>query len=145
MAFMMRRIEAVCGPEALRLVQEEERELIQAAGLLKAGRGELVERLTKMLKRTRDLEKEVSARDYTYLLSLLNKELSLPGADRLLYLAEAFRRGMSLERAFELTRIDPWFLENIRELVDFERELAGALVVDFVPLRRSAHRARLVG
>jgi alanyl-tRNA synthetase len=57
----MRRIEAVCGPEALRLVQGEERELIQAAGLLKAGRGELVERLTKMLKRTRDLEKEVSA------------------------------------------------------------------------------------
>jgi len=57
----MRRIEAVCGPEALRLVQEEERELTQAAGLLKAGRGELVERLTKMLKRTRDLEKEVSA------------------------------------------------------------------------------------
>jgi alanyl-tRNA synthetase len=57
----MRRIEAICGPEALRLVQEEERELIQAAGLLKAGRGELVKRLTKMLKRTRDLEKEVSA------------------------------------------------------------------------------------
>ena len=57
----MRRIEAVCGPEALRLVQEEERELMQAAGLLKAGRGELVERLTKMLKRTRDLEKEVSS------------------------------------------------------------------------------------
>jgi alanyl-tRNA synthetase len=57
----MRRIEAVCGPEALHLVQEEERELIQAAGLLKAGRGELVERLTKMLRRTRDLEKEVSA------------------------------------------------------------------------------------
>jgi alanyl-tRNA synthetase len=57
----MRRIEAVCGLEALHLVQEEERELLQAAGLLKAGRGELVERLTKMLKRSRDLEKEISA------------------------------------------------------------------------------------
>jgi alanyl-tRNA synthetase len=55
----MRRIEAVCGLEALRLVQEEERELSRAAGLLKAGRGELVERLTRVMKRTRELEKQV--------------------------------------------------------------------------------------
>jgi alanyl-tRNA synthetase len=55
----MRRIEAVCGLEALRLVQEEERELSRAAGLLKAGRGELVERLTRVMKRARDLEKQV--------------------------------------------------------------------------------------
>jgi alanyl-tRNA synthetase len=57
----IRRIEAVCGPEALRLIQEEERELSQAAGLVKAGRGELVDRLAKMLKRTRELEKEITA------------------------------------------------------------------------------------
>jgi len=57
----IRRIEAVCGLAALEVVQEEERELIQAAGLLRAGRGELVERLSKTLKRTRDLEKEISA------------------------------------------------------------------------------------
>jgi alanyl-tRNA synthetase len=57
----IRRIEAVCGLEALRLVREEEQELSQAAGLLKAGRGEVLERLTKVLKRTRDLEKEVTA------------------------------------------------------------------------------------
>ena len=55
----MRRIEAVCGLEALRLVQEEERELSRAAGLLKAGRGELVERLNRVMKRARDLEKQV--------------------------------------------------------------------------------------
>jgi alanyl-tRNA synthetase len=57
----IRRIEAVCGLEALRLVREEEHELTQAAGLLKAGRGEVVDRLAKVLKRTRDLEKEVNA------------------------------------------------------------------------------------
>jgi alanyl-tRNA synthetase len=57
----IRRIEAVCGLEALQLVREEEQELSQAAGLLKAGRGEVVDRLTKILKRTRDLEKEVTA------------------------------------------------------------------------------------
>jgi len=57
----IRRIEAVCGLAALQLVQEEEQELSQAAGLLKAGRGEVVERLSRMLKRTRELEKEVTA------------------------------------------------------------------------------------
>ncbi|MFW6113284.1 MAG: alanine--tRNA ligase-related protein, partial [Thermodesulfobacteriota bacterium] len=57
----IRRIEAVCGLAALHLVQEEERELNQAAGLLRAGRGELVDRLSKTLKRTRDLEKEIAA------------------------------------------------------------------------------------
>jgi|UniRef100_A0A7V6A3E4 alanyl-tRNA synthetase len=57
----IRRIEAVCGLEALKLVREEEEELSQAAGLLKAGRGELLDRLAKVLKRTRELEKEVTA------------------------------------------------------------------------------------
>ncbi|MDI6852839.1 MAG: alanine--tRNA ligase [Deltaproteobacteria bacterium] len=55
----IRRVEAVCGPEAVRLVQEEEDELLEAAGLLKAGRGELVARLEKVLKRTKELEKQV--------------------------------------------------------------------------------------
>jgi len=57
----IRRIEAVCGLAALHLIQEEEREINQAAGLLRAGRGELVDRLTKTLKRTKDLEKEITA------------------------------------------------------------------------------------
>ena len=57
--------------------------------------------------------------------SLLNRELSHPGADRLLYLGDAFRRGMSLARAFELTGIDPWFLFQVRELIDIEQSLAG--------------------
>jgi carbamoyl-phosphate synthase large subunit len=57
--------------------------------------------------------------------SLLNKELSLPGADRLLYLGDAFRKGMSLERAFELTRIDPWFLIQVQELINIEQSLSG--------------------
>ncbi|MGB5457042.1 MAG: carbamoyl-phosphate synthase large subunit, partial [Gammaproteobacteria bacterium] len=57
--------------------------------------------------------------------SLINKELSLPGADRLLYLGDAFRRGMGLERAYELTRIDPWFLIQVQELIHIEQALAG--------------------
>jgi alanyl-tRNA synthetase len=57
----IRRLEAICGPEAVRLTQEEEDELAQAAALLKAGRGELVARLEKLLKRNKDLEKQVEA------------------------------------------------------------------------------------
>jgi|UniRef100_A0A7C3SHT8 alanyl-tRNA synthetase len=57
----IRRIEAVCGPEAVRLIQEEEDELAHAAVLLKAGRGELVARLEKLLRRVKDLEKQVEA------------------------------------------------------------------------------------
>lgn len=54
----IRRIEAVCGPEAVRLVQEEEDELLKAASLLKAGKTELLGRLEKLLQRVRELEKQ---------------------------------------------------------------------------------------
>ena len=45
--------------------------------------------------------------------SFLNKELSLAGADRLLYVGDAFRHGYSMEKLFNLTKIDPWFLVQI--------------------------------
>jgi alanyl-tRNA synthetase len=57
----IRRVEAVCGPEAVALTQELTRELDQAAALLKGGRGDLTSRLEKVLKRQKDLEKEVEA------------------------------------------------------------------------------------
>ncbi len=47
----------------------------------------------------------------------LKHELGVPGAQRIWYVAEAFRLGYSLEQVFELTRIDPWFLAQIEELV----------------------------
>ncbi|MCX5893684.1 MAG: alanine--tRNA ligase, partial [Deltaproteobacteria bacterium] len=55
----IRRIEAVCGPEAVALTQELGRELDQAAALIKGSRTDLIPRLDKLLKRQRDLEKEV--------------------------------------------------------------------------------------
>jgi carbamoyl-phosphate synthase large subunit len=44
-------------------------------------------------------------------------ELRAPGANRLLYVADAFRAGWSSERIHELTRIDPWFLAQLAELI----------------------------
>jgi alanyl-tRNA synthetase len=57
----IRRMEAVCGPQAVKLTQELERELDQAAGLLKGSRTDLLTRLDKVLKRQKDLEKELDA------------------------------------------------------------------------------------
>src|SRR5436853_2231607 len=55
----------------------------------------------------------------------LAHELRAPGADRLLYVADAFRAGWPLARAAELTRIDPWFLAQIEELVKQEAQVRG--------------------
>ena len=52
--------------------------------------------------------------------SRLTYELRSPGANRLLYVADAFRAAWSLERVHELTRIDPWFLAQIQNLVEEE-------------------------
>ena len=57
--------------------------------------------------------------------SFLNQELSLAGADRLLYVGDAYRRGYSNERMFNLTKIDPWFLVQIEELIKIEQALIG--------------------
>ncbi|HEB95285.1 MAG TPA: carbamoyl-phosphate synthase large subunit [Sedimenticola thiotaurini] len=54
------------------------------------------------------------------LTSILRHELREPGAERLWYLADAFRSGMTLDQAHEVTRIDPWFLVQIEELVRIE-------------------------
>jgi carbamoyl-phosphate synthase large subunit len=48
-------------------------------------------------------------------------ELRAPGANRLLYVADAFRAGWSFQQISELTRIDPWFLANVEDIVREEQ------------------------
>jgi carbamoyl-phosphate synthase large subunit len=58
----------------------------------------------------------------------LAHNLRMPGPDRLLQTADAFRAGWTFDRVHELTRIDPWFLAQIEEIVTLEGEVAkGAL------------------
>ena len=57
--------------------------------------------------------------------AVLRKELSTPSADRLRYLADAFRVGFKLKKVHELTRIDHWFLAQIEDLVRQEQQLIG--------------------
>src|SRR6184192_2257569 len=48
----------------------------------------------------------------------LRLRLSIPNAERIFYLAQAFRDGMSIDDVFELTKIDKWFLRNIQQIVE---------------------------
>ena len=56
-------------------------------------------------------------------LRTIRHEVRQPGAERILYLADAFRAGMSIPDLQEISRIDPWFLAQIEELVSIEAEI----------------------
>jgi carbamoyl-phosphate synthase large subunit len=60
----------------------------------------------------------------------IETELGDAGPERILYLADALRIGMSPEEVHQLTRIDPWFLAQIAELIEMEKALAGKRVGD---------------
>ncbi|PCK08755.1 MAG: carbamoyl phosphate synthase large subunit [Alteromonadaceae bacterium] len=54
---------------------------------------------------------------------IIRHELSTPGAERLWYVGDAFRSGMTVEEVHEKSCIDPWFLVQIKELIDIESDL----------------------
>jgi carbamoyl-phosphate synthase large subunit len=51
----------------------------------------------------------------------LRLKLAIPNAERIFYIAQAFRDGMSIDDVFDLTKIDRWFLRNIAEIVEETR------------------------
>ena len=55
----------------------------------------------------------------------LEMELANPGAERIWYVGQGFREGMSRDELHSLTKIDPWFLAQIEDLVLSEKNLAG--------------------
>ena len=54
---------------------------------------------------------------------IIQSKLSVPNEDRIFYIRYAFKLGMTTEQIHELSDIDPWFLNHIRQLVDFEGEI----------------------
>jgi carbamoyl-phosphate synthase large subunit len=58
----------------------------------------------------------------------LRELLVKPNAERLFHICEALRRGWTVEKLYEATRIDPWFLSNIKEIVDFEPTISEAVL-----------------
>jgi len=58
----------------------------------------------------------------------IRSELLSAGADRIFYVADAFRMGMSIKEVFDLSKIDPWFLAQIEDLVLSEENILGVSV-----------------
>ena len=61
---------------------------------------------------------------------LIEARLITPNPDRLRYIRFAFDRGYTEGQVHELTSIDPWFLRQVREMVDLEKELANGSFAD---------------
>ena len=56
---------------------------------------------------------------------VISQKLSVPNAERVFFIRHALRAGFTTQEIFQLTKIDPWFLAQLKEIVDFEEELAG--------------------
>jgi carbamoyl-phosphate synthase large subunit len=71
----------------------------------------------------------------------IEKELGDPGPERIWYVGDAFENGFTLEEVFQLTRIDPWFLTQIKDIVDLEMELDDKTIADLdAPTMRALKR-----
>ncbi len=58
----------------------------------------------------------------------IKKKLKIPSAERIWYVAQALRTGMTVEEIYEHSMIDPWFLNNLREIIEFEEEIKRSAV-----------------
>jgi carbamoyl-phosphate synthase large subunit len=56
-------------------------------------------------------------------MSLIKSRLKTPNAERVWFIAQALREGMSIREIYELTWIDPWFLQNMKQILDMEKEI----------------------
>jgi carbamoyl-phosphate synthase large subunit len=59
----------------------------------------------------------------------LRRKLALPNAERIFYIAQAFQDGMTIDDVYDLTKIDRWFLRNIRQIVEEAETLGRASLV----------------
>jgi carbamoyl-phosphate synthase large subunit len=60
---------------------------------------------------------------------LIRSRIETPGWDRLWYIADGLRLGLSIDEIYQATRIDPWFLHQVRDIVAMEETLANDLAV----------------
>jgi len=60
----------------------------------------------------------------------LRRELATPGAERIWYVGDAFRAGMTVEQVYDTSKIDPWYLVQIEELIKLEQLLSSTQLAD---------------
>ena len=63
-------------------------------------------------------------------------EIRRPNAERILYVAEGFRRGMSVEEMFDTCAIDPWFLYQLQEMIETESTITDKILFDAELMRK---------
>jgi len=63
-------------------------------------------------------------------------EIRRPNAERILYVAEGFRRGMSVEEMFDTCAIDPWFLYQLQEMIETESTITDKILFDAEFMRK---------
>jgi carbamoyl-phosphate synthase large subunit len=82
----------------------------------KALRSMEIDRYGLESRRDRDGEAEQGIAD-------IRQKISIPNWERIWYIADGFRMGMTVDEMFGLSKIDPWFLHQIKQITDFEKEL----------------------
>ncbi len=83
-------------------------------------------------------------------IDVLETELGEPGPERIWYIADAMRCGMTQEKIYQLTHVDPWFLAQMKDLVEQEQALSGRKLGDLSRdemrrLKRSGFADRRLG
>ena len=70
--------------------------------------------------------------------AILTRELTEPGAERIWYIADAFRAGWPIDTVYDLTGVDRWFLVQIEDLINDEKMLVGKSLeeVDYGLMRK---------
>ncbi len=85
-------------------------------------------------------------------LDKIKAEIRRPNCDRLLYLMDGMRQGLSNEEIFEMCKVDPWFLSKFREIYNIEQSINESILTDEFSMRNAksngfsdAMIARLIG
>ncbi|OYY48001.1 MAG: carbamoyl phosphate synthase large subunit, partial [Methylophilales bacterium 28-44-11] len=82
-------------------------------------------------KALRGLEVGVDGLDpITTDLDKITKEMGEPGPERIWYVGDAFRLGLSIQQVFDISKIDPWFLAQIQDIIKHEASLSGKHIAD---------------
>lgn len=72
----------------------------------------------------------------------IRRDLTTPGANRIWYVADAFRAGMSVEEVFEASFIDPWYLVQIEDIVKSESIIATKKLTDISAVELYAYKRK---
>ena len=64
---------------------------------------------------------------------VINRKLAIPNAERVFFIRHAMRAGFSIDEIYQITKVDRWFLTQLREIVDLEEEIAASAIATATP------------